>query len=344
VFGSYARYNPAASSLPRAASWDRSLAVTINAHFDAEGVLFATTPFASSTGKLFADDLTPRSVDEFMAGTSRQFNASWTGRLYGRYRAGRHFWEDTNNNAREVFSPPPGIPREPYIPNLLQQMAEIGTPGAPNSFVIVELQDAFTDYYEVSLESEWRGRNAFLRGAYTWSKYYGNFDQDNTTLSNDDNVFIGSSNIADDAGRQLWNFREGRLRGDRPHMLKVYGYYGLAWNASVGTFFFAQSGHPWEMWSYEPYIALTNNTSDTARFAEPAGSRRTDAHYQLDLNYTQNVRLTGRLNLQLAADMFNVFNTQTGYSPQPGVHNSQFSVPRVFWDPRRLQLAARLQF
>ena len=36
VYASYARYNPAASSLPRAASWDRNLATTINAYFDAE--------------------------------------------------------------------------------------------------------------------------------------------------------------------------------------------------------------------------------------------------------------------------------------------------------------------
>ena len=37
VYASYARYNPAASSLPRAASWDRNLVGTfVDAHFDAE--------------------------------------------------------------------------------------------------------------------------------------------------------------------------------------------------------------------------------------------------------------------------------------------------------------------
>jgi hypothetical protein len=341
VFASYARYNPAASSLPRAASWDRNLATTINAHFDANGVMFATTPVASSSGKLFVDDLTPRSVDEVMMGTARQLSSNWTGRLYGRYRAARNFWEDTNNNARILYDPPPGVPRELHIPDLSQKLAQIGS---GSSFVIAALDNAYTDYYEVSLESEWRTGNAFVRGSYTWSRYTGNFDQDNSTLSNDDNIFIGSSFIADDAGRQLWNFRDGRMRGDRPHMLKLYGFYGLAWNASIGAFVFAQSGHPWEMWSYEPYIALTTNTSDTGRFAEPAGSRRTDPHYQLDVNYTQDVALGARLNLQLVADVFNLFDKQTGYSPQPGVHNSAFGQPRVYWDPRRVQLAARLLF
>ena len=62
VYASYAKYNPAASSLPRAASWDRNVATTINAYFDQNGVLFATDPVAASSGKLFVEDLTPRAV------------------------------------------------------------------------------------------------------------------------------------------------------------------------------------------------------------------------------------------------------------------------------------------
>jgi hypothetical protein len=57
-------------------------------------------PVAASSGKLFDDDLTPRRVDEFVLGTSRQFNEHFSGRLYGRARRGSHFWEDTNNDAR----------------------------------------------------------------------------------------------------------------------------------------------------------------------------------------------------------------------------------------------------
>jgi hypothetical protein len=182
-----------------------------------------------------------------------------------------------------------------------------------------------------------------VRGSYTWSHYYGNFDQDNSTTGNDANIFIGSSNIADGAGRQLWDFKDGDLRGDRRHMLKVYGYYGFFWNATAGIYAIAQSGHPWEAWSYEPYIALTTNTSDTNRYGEPAGSRRTPSHWQVDLNYTQNIRVD-RLNFQIAADLFNVFDKQTGYNPQPSVHSSAFGEPRNYYDPRRFQIAARFRF
>jgi hypothetical protein len=341
VYASFARYHPAASSLPRAASWDRNLIGTfVDAHFDANGTLFAAVPVGSSSGKLFVDDLTPRTIDEYLVGTAREFNPRWTARLYGRYRDGSHFWEDTNNNARIAFNPPQGIPRELYIADLAAKLAQIGS---GSTYVIAELDGAYTKYYEATLESEWRGTNAFVRGSYTWSHYYGNFDQDNSTTGNDANIFIGSSNIADGAGRQLWDFKDGDLRGDRRHMLKVYGYYGFFWNATAGIYAIAQSGHPWEAWSYEPYIALTTNTSDTNRYGEPAGSRRTPSHWQVDLNYTQNIRVD-RLNFQIAADVFNVFDKQTGYNPQPSVHSSAFGEPRNYYDPRRFQIAARFRF
>ncbi len=342
VYGSYARYNPAASSLPRAASWDRNLIGTfIDNHFDANGVLFAAVPVNSSSGKLFVDDLTPRTIDEYLLGTARQFGRRLTARAYWRYRDAGHFWEDTNNNARIAFNPPADIPRELYVPDLAAKLAQI-TNGS--TYVIAELDGAYTKYYDFTAESEWRGDRAFVRGSYTWSHYYGNFDQDNSTTANDANVFIGSSFIGDGAGRQLWDNKDGDLRGDRRHMLKLYGYYNFKWNATAGTFFVAQSGQPWEAWSYEPYIGLTTSTSDVNRYAEPAGSRTSDAHWQMDLKYIQNVRLGGHLNLQLDADLFNVFDNQTGYNFQSAMHSSDFNTARSFYDPRRFQLAARLQF
>jgi hypothetical protein len=307
-------------------------------------VLFGTQSVGSSTGKLFVEDMTPRRIDEYLVGTARQIAPRVTGRAYYRYREGSHFWEDTNNNARTTLNPPAGIPRELYIANLANQLAQIGTGGSAASYVIAELDGAYTKYHEVTLEAEYRTRKAFVRGSYTWSHYYGNFDQDSSAVTNDANIFIGSSNIADGAGRQLWNFRDGDLRGDRPHMVKIYGYYSLDWNATAGAYLVGQSGQPWESWSFEPYSSLTTSTSDTARFSEPAGARRTVAHWQLDLNYTQNIRLGGRLNLQIAADLFNVNNRQTGYNFQPAVHDSAFNTPRDYFDPRRFQLAARLRF
>lgn len=340
VFANYARYNPAASSLPRAASWARNLRASIRAFFDEEGNLLGSTPVAASSGKFFQPDLDARSTDEYILGTARQISRQWTARAHVRHRYGANFWEDTNNNARLVFGPPAGVPQELYIPELDSYRAEVGG----SSYVIAELDGAFTKYWEASFDADWRGEKAFVRGSYVWSHYYGNFDQDNTAAENDDNIFIGSSNLADGRGRQIWDNQYGNLRGDRRHQLKLYGYYRLPWEASVGAFAIFQSGQPWEAWDATVY-GFSPGSNETARFGEPAGSRRTDDHYQLDLNYSHTFQIGGRSEIQLRADLFNVFDKQTGYN----IQNKRFQVPnfgtpRDFYDPRRLQLGVAFRF
>jgi hypothetical protein len=344
VYASYAKYNPSVSSLPRAASWDRNaFSQLIDVYFDDQGRVIGSRERGGSSGKLFVEDLDPRYTDEYLIGTSRQFGQAFTARAYGRYRYSTNFWEDTNNNARIAFNPPEGIPREYYIENLGQMLTQIGTGGSQNSYVIAELDGAFTKYWEATVESDYRIGNAFFRGTYTWSHYYGNFDQDNTSLTNDLSIFVGSSNIADSAGRQLWDNKYGNLRADRRHLLKAYGFYSLPWRATVGAFGVYQSGHAWEAWSYVPYQSLTSSTSSTNRYAEPAGSRTTPAHYQIDVNYTQNIPVSA-LNVQLIADLYNLLDNQTGYNPEPALTSANFGNFRSHYSPRRFQLAVRLQF
>ena len=343
VYGSYAKYNPSVSSLPRAASWDRNLlGLTTRVHFDTNGNLIGSEQVASSSGKLFVDDLDPRYTDEFMLGTSQQISNAWSARAYARYRYSSNFWEDTNNNARVLWAPE-GYSKELYIPNLNEMRTQLG---GGSTYVIAELENAYSKYWEATAESDFRAGNMFVRGSYTWSHYYGTFDQDNTTLVNDQAIFVGSSNIADGPGRQIWDMKYGDLRGDRRHLLKLYGTYGLPWNGTIGAFALYQSGQPWEAWDYEPYRNLPGfgtSTSVTNRYAEPAGSRRTPDHYAMDLTYTQTIPVS-RLNLQLQVDAFNVLDRQTGYDPQPSRQSSLFGVNRQFFDPRRYQASLRLQF
>ncbi|HEX5474070.1 MAG TPA: carboxypeptidase regulatory-like domain-containing protein [Vicinamibacterales bacterium] len=351
IWASYARYNPAASSLPRAASWDRNLAATQNADFDADGNLFAVETVASSSGKLFVQDLTPTRFDEWIVGTAKQFTTAWSARAYFRYKRGSHYWEDTNNTARVAFDPPdvlPGtdvhIPKTPYIPDLNDKLAQIGS---GSSYVIAELDGAFTDYRGLTLESEYQKGPLWANISYTYSRYYGNFDQDasaGTAGANDSNIFIGSSNIGDGAGRQLWNNKLGRLRGDKPNVFKMFGTYALSWNASVGLFVTAQSGQPWETHSYVPYKALTGSTSNAARYAEPAGSHRSPAQSDVDVNYTQRIPVLSRYNGAIAVYLFNVLNKQTGYSIDPNFNSATYKEPTAFLNPRRLELTLRFDF
>jgi carboxypeptidase family protein/TonB-dependent receptor-like protein len=319
VWTSYAKYYPAANSDARAASWDRNLVAQINAYFDANGKLIGVQPNASSSGKWWQDGIKPPHIDEYLIATARQLTTRWSARLYGRYRHGTDYMEDTNNTARGDFNAPDGISHDPYVPNL----GNTATPGtirnaigSGSSYVIANLDGAFTKYYEATLEQEWRGNKLVLNGSYTWSHYYGNFDQDNSSFSsaNDAAIFIGSSNIGDGAGRQLWNFKYGDLRGDRRHVLKLRSTYIFPWKATAGLFGVYQSGQPYQLESVLPYRPLTGSTSDTNRYAESAGSRRSPGYYNADLNYTQNFPLPRGLNVQLAVDVFNLTNNQAGYN------------------------------
>ncbi len=340
VYLNYAKYNPSASSLARAASWDRNLRRSIDAFFRADGTMIELDEVGSSSGKIFDDGLTPRSIDEILLGWTMDVSGDLLLRAHARYREGGHFWEDTSNTDRVNLDPPPGIPREPYIENLQEIRDEIGG----SSFVIAELDTAYTKYYELSTELEWSRDNFFMNASYTWSHYYGNFDQDNTTTNNDQAIFIGSSNLADGAGRQLWNNKDGNLRGDRRHQFKTYGYYNFDWNGSAGAYLVYQSGQPWEAWDSNVYRQYTSSTSDTIRYAEPAGTNTTDAHWQLDLNYTQNFTIFKNQNLQLRADIFNVLDNQTGYGIQSKVNSAGFGDPTEFFNPRRIQVAFKYQF
>ena len=385
---SMARYNPPANSDARAASWDRNLATTKNAYFDAQGKLIGVAPDAASSGKWWQEGIKPVQIKEYMIGTAKQLGPRWSARLYGRARKGDHYIEDTNNTARSDpnFGAPANIPHTDYVPNLCNGALATcgpntirGAIGSGSTYVIANLDGAFTKYYEATFENEWRGNALTLNGSYTWSHFYGNFDQDNTSFNtaNDAAIFIGSSNIADAVGRQLWNMKYGDLRGDRRHVAKLRGVYTMPWRASAGAFANWQSGQPYQLESVLPYRLQTASTSDTNRYAEPAGSRRTPGYYNLDFNYTQAIPLIAGTNLQLAVDIFNVTDNQQGYNYETRIGSLGFTtrtdIPTVaipssipqsvltnlnvapgarivapfaksFYAPRRYQLTARFQF
>ncbi len=355
----YARYNPPASSLARAASWDRNLAKTININYDANGNVIDVGSVRSSTGKLFQPGIKPRYVKEYLVGWDHVVNDNLKVNLHARYRGAGNFWEDTPNDGRigelirggngarfPSLAPPELQALGLYYPEYETFRAELGldTRIDRTIYVIAQLDDAHTDYYEAGLNAEYTGDNFYLNASYTWSKYTGNFDQDNISTVNDANRFIGSSGFADGVGRNTWNNRQGRLRGDRPHQIKVFGYYDLPWNGRVGAFANYQSGQPWEVWSVTPYEDYTRSRSSWVRFGEPSGSRRTAAHFQLDLNYTQKIHVLNGKEIELRADVFNIFNSQTGYNIQPREDRGGFGEPRTYFKPRRVQLSVKARF
>ncbi|MEM0516394.1 carboxypeptidase regulatory-like domain-containing protein [Pseudoalteromonas sp. YIC-827] len=345
VFVNFAIYNPETSSLARAASWDRNNRSAIDVEFDANGNVIYAEPRASSSGKLFQEGMKPRRINEFTLGTTKYMGEDLVLRAHVRHRKGLHFWEDMPNNARLTNYDginAPGVPADIaaqglYIENLQDIRNEIGG----SSYVIAEVDGGETKYWEASFEAEYMGDNTYVNASYVWSHYYGNFDQDNTTADNDANTFVGSSWYGDGIGRYPWDYRYGTLSGDKPHKLKVYGYYTTPWEANIGAYFVFQSGRPWERWDGNLY---GSSSSHTSRYAEPAGSRRSASHWQLDLNYSQDFTVYGDYALQFRADIFNLFDRQTGYNNDPYFVDSTFGEPRNYYSPRRVQLSLKFAF
>jgi len=350
IFANFASYNPEASSLARAASWDRNLfSRVLDIRFDQNGNFLESVYRGSSSGKVFASGMKPRRIDEFTLGTTRQVSEGWALRGHVRYREGSHFWEDIWNFARSqegTYGPNGGVPQAlralgDYVPNLAAIRAEIGG----STYVIAEVDGGYTKYWEASLEAEWTGDRTYLNASYVRSRYRGNFDQDNTTTVNDANTFVGSSFYNDARGQYVWDNKDGTLSGDRPHILKIYGHYTTDWKANIGAYLVYQSGQPWETWSSNYYgNGLVNASAAISSFAERAGSRRAASHYQLDLNYTQSFKFGSLPTLKLRADVFNVLDRQTGYNIQQVEFAANYGQPRSYFLPRRVQLSLRMDF
>ena len=169
---------------------------------------------------------------------------------------------------------------------------------------------------------------AFVRGSYTWSHYYGNFDQDNSTTANDANVFIGSSFIGDGAGPPALGL-QGRRPARRPpahvqalrllhaeverdgRRLRVRAVGPAVGDVELRAVYRADHQH-------HRHVPVRR-----AGGVAPHQSARAARS-----NYTQNFRLGGRAQLQVDADLFNVFNNQTGYNPQPAFHTGACSACR----------------
>ena len=348
VFANYARYHPAASSLPRAASWARNNAATREADFDAAGNLIGIQALSSSTGKFFQEDLDPRATDEYLIGGSRQFGSRWTGRLTARYRRSYNFWEDTNNNGRLLANAPPGTPQELYIPNLAQLVIGLGPGLSGNSYVIAELDNAFTKYYEATPEIEWRSQQGLLQRLLRLEPLLRQLRPGQHQRRLHRQRHLDLHRLLEPRRRRRppalgQEVRQPRRRSPPPGQALRLPPAGLERQRrrlrhlpvgpAVGGL--GRRGLP--------RLHRQHQQHDPLRRAGRVATRATITTSSISTTPRTSTSATASRSAS-RADIFNIFDKQTGYAIQPVVSNAAFGEPTEYFDPQRVRLTARLRF
>jgi hypothetical protein len=323
-------FNTENKSLTRAASPTRIF--TNRATFNATtGALISDVPAANTQNKAIEDGLDPMYTDEFLVGYARPLGLAWSAEVWGMYREVNDIFEDVSAD---------GLGNGP--------------------FRVAQLPDAFREYTAATLEVNRRPvddrlMRLRLNASYTWSRLEGNWDIDYA-----DSLFYNSSILQDGPGVLINQNREGKLRGDRTHLAKLFATIEPIERLRVGSYVRYQSGGAWEARA-QP---ATNVSSGYHNYLEPAGSRRMEDWLNVDLLTSYELRFGG-IGLEIEARMTNVFDEQVelqvddryllntpfvvnrpDLSPslsKPS-NNTNFGKGTVFSSPRTLVLSAIFRY
>lgn len=315
-FGRY--YNTENKSLGRAASPTRIF--TSRATFDAAGKLISDVPAANTQNKRIVPGTDPMFTDEWVAGYARPLSRSWSAEVWGIYREVGDIFEDVSAD---------GLGNGP--------------------FRVEQLPDAYREYTAATLQVNHlpvadRFLGLSMNASYTWSRLEGNWDLDYGPSS----LFYNSSFIQDGPGVLITDNRDGLLRGDRTHLLKVFTTISPWERARLGSYLRFQSGGAWEARGLpDPNVS----SSSHFRYLERAGSRRMEDWWNLDLlaSYTFDFNVVG---LELEGRILNVFDEQAtlevddrlivGRATAP--NNPNFGKPTLISQPRSFLVSAIIRY
>lgn len=222
-------------------------------------------------------------------------------------------------------------------------MADIDGNGTYEPVTLTKADLGFSDgairkYYAITFEAERDFvNNWFLRGSYTWSQNYGNFEG-----------WVKSENEQDDAGLTLaWDEVEfmnnsyGRLPNDRRHVFKAQGGYRLTPEFTIGGTALLQSGRPLNKLG-SPYLS---SGGDSGVFMVPRGTAGTTSWLKrIDLAFTyQPTAFKKRLTFGL--DVINIFNwtaaEKLNESYEDATHAPliSYNLVRTYQPARRMQVS-----
>jgi outer membrane receptor protein involved in Fe transport len=149
----------------------------------------------------------------------------------------------------------------------------------------------------------------YMQGSYTYSRTEGNFPG----LFSPDNGQVDPNISSQYDLIELLANRNGPLPQDRPHYVKLDGYYTFdfkkAGQATAGIRFRALSGVPVDV------VGTHFRYGPNESFLLPRGEiRRTDFETGLDVHFDYGRDIGKGMKVELFADLFNVFNDQGTFS------------------------------
>jgi hypothetical protein len=303
----------------------------------ATGALISVGDRPSTTGKLIDPDLEPTYNDEWLAGYATPIGSKWAVDLYYQYRNTENFIED--------------------VPSALPATGPYAAANLPCArFAACQGVEAERKYQAVTVELNRRMADRFsLHASYTWSRFEGNIDYDYLT---NEAVFNTSSLIQDGPGTNVQEpLRDGPLRQDRPHVLKLFANYMPLDALMLGAFVRMQSGTPWN-------ARGRDSQSSTAylNYLEPAGTNRNPTWTNVDFLASYRFKLRESTAVTVEARVLNLFDAQTQTStdvrkfldfnsipvpPYIGEYrqaNPTFGTPNGLAPPRRFLAAVLVDF
>ncbi|MBM3293434.1 MAG: hypothetical protein FJY82_02800 [Candidatus Aminicenantes bacterium] len=324
-YGSYGRYkNMDNRSLARAAAPLR--VYRSDAYFLVDGTKLSDLPQASETGKVILPGLKPTSTDEFVLGYSRPLSKLWSLEIWGQVR---------------------------NVKNVIEDYPTVNALTAPSRFVYGNLNGALKDidgnvvagfenvvakreYKALSFElkRQWADRWA-LTAMYTWSRLYGNWDLDYAPGTS---LFYASSYIQDAPGLYIQDpLRTGLMSGDRTHIFKAFGSFEVYKSLTLGAYFRAQTGRPWEKRGRDYY-------GNYYAYLEKAGTRKLDFWANLDLQLSYTVPMGGRFQGIIEARIMNAFDNQIVTAVDMRSDQPTFEKATSYVSPRKFALTFYLNF
>jgi hypothetical protein len=276
LYAFFGRYNNTENkSLVRAASPTRIF--TTRATIDATGKVISDIPAQNTQTKTIDPGLDPQYTDEYLAGYARPLTRTWSAEIFGLYREVGDIMEDVSAD---------GLGNGPF------HVAQL--PGAYRKYTAATLM-----LNRLPLDDALM--HLTVNASYTWSRLKGNWDIDYA-----ESLFYNSSFLQDGPGVLITDNRDGLLRGDRTHVLKVFATVEPWQHGRIGGYLRYQSGGAWEARGLPD---ANVSSSSYVRYLEKAGSRRMEDWTNLDLLVSHSFDF-GVLGLEVEGRILNVFDEQ----------------------------------